>query len=187
MKFQPSPLATKYLMGKKGIEIGASAHNDFFLDTINVDLWNESVFTSEQSEFGNEPVTVDVIAPAHELPFEDQSYDFVLASHVIEHLWDPMAAIREWCRVSREWVFIICPHPDALASDRGKKLTTLDDLIIRADQPAPEPNPNENVHLSRWTWKTFVEMIAFMGIPVEKVQDPDDKVGNGFAVILDVR
>ena len=35
MKFKESALAHKYLDGLKGLEIGASAHNPFGLDTVN--------------------------------------------------------------------------------------------------------------------------------------------------------
>ena len=48
---RPSAFATRYLDGLKGIEIGASAHNDFRLDTINVDRYGaeeDTVFKEEQ-------------------------------------------------------------------------------------------------------------------------------------------
>lgn len=50
----------------------------------------------------------------HNLPFEDKKFGAVIASHVLEHVIDPVAALKELIRVSDE-VFIItplwwCPH-----------------------------------------------------------------------------
>jgi SAM-dependent methyltransferase len=35
----------------------------------------------------NKEVKADVYALAHELPFENEEFDYVLASHVLEHIW----------------------------------------------------------------------------------------------------
>lgn len=42
---------------------------------------------------------VDVVADAHELPFDDNSYDAVIAKEVLEHLHHPHVAIDEIFRV----------------------------------------------------------------------------------------
>jgi SAM-dependent methyltransferase len=45
------------------------------------------------------------------LPFEDASYDFVYASHVLEHILDDLAAIKEIRRVLRPGGMAILPVP----------------------------------------------------------------------------
>jgi len=45
--------------------------------------------------------TVDVIAPAEDLPFEDESFDCVICTEVLEHCRDPAAALSEMRRVLR--------------------------------------------------------------------------------------
>ena len=51
---------------------------------------------------------------AHSLPYPDKHFGAVIASHVIEHVDDPVAALRELHRVADE-VFVLtplwwCPH-----------------------------------------------------------------------------
>ncbi len=48
---------------------------------------------------------------ADNLKFKDKYFDFVYASHIIEHMVDPLKAIREWIRVVKitGYIVIICP------------------------------------------------------------------------------
>lgn len=58
--------------------------------------------------------------PAEELPFDDDSFDFLYCAHVLEHVPDPAAACREFIRVARRgyiecprsWIDYVCPSPD---------------------------------------------------------------------------
>ena len=113
--FPPSRHATWWLTDLKGIEIGGAAHNQFGLNTINVDrLHHEdpefAPYASEQMRLVGEVMPVDVVAPGNELPFPDKSYDFVISSHVIEHFFDPISALKEWARVAKKYIYIICPN-----------------------------------------------------------------------------
>lgn len=189
MFFKPSKHATALLSGLKGIEIGGSAHNQFCLDTINVDRIDTdhpefANYAAEQMRLCGEVMPVDVVAPGDNLPFADKSFDFVISSHVIEHFYDPIAALKEWERVARKYIYIICPQRDALPSDVDKPLTTIADFKIRKLTGSNEGMTDE--HHSRWTSKTFVKMCNHWGFKVIDVVDPDDKVGNGFTVVIDV-
>ena len=70
-----------YLDGLKGVEIGGAAHNDFKVDVLNVDRYAEmdTVYKDAERELWGCAKPVDIIAPGHELPLEDDSFDFVLA------------------------------------------------------------------------------------------------------------
>jgi SAM-dependent methyltransferase len=48
------------------------------------------------------------------LPFEDNSQDYVYSSHVLEHIDNRSAVIRDWLRVLKFGAYIICvvPHRD---------------------------------------------------------------------------
>jgi SAM-dependent methyltransferase len=68
---------------------------------------------------------VDVVAAAEELPFDDESFDLVLCTQVLEHVQDPGATIAEIRRVlapggtalvSTHGVFLY--HPDPAGSDQ---------------------------------------------------------------------
>lgn len=58
-------------------------------------------------------IGVDLGFPGYdgkELPFPDNSVDFVFSSHCLEHIEDPFTALREWLRVARRHVVIAVPH-----------------------------------------------------------------------------
>jgi SAM-dependent methyltransferase len=47
-----------------------------------------------------------VLADAHNLPFQENSFDLVLCSEVLEHVSNPELALRELVRVSREYILV---------------------------------------------------------------------------------
>jgi SAM-dependent methyltransferase len=188
MKFPYSKHANTLLSGLKGIEIGGAAHNPFGLDTINVDRISHehpdfTPYATEQMRLCGEVLPVDVVAPGHNLPFDDKSFDFVISSHVIEHFYDPIEALQEWQRVASKYIYIICPQRDALPSDRDKPLTDIADIMYRRITGCNEEASDE--HHSRWTCQTFKQMCSHFGFKVINSLDPDDKVGNGFTVVID--
>lgn len=82
-------------------------------------------------------VTVDLDRPDVQvntdlcaLPFADESFDFVYASHVLEHIRDDAAAIREIWRVLRRGGLAVLPVP----------------LVGLTTVEYPEPNPHEWGH-----------------------------------------
>jgi predicted SAM-dependent methyltransferase len=183
MIFKDSKLVHKYLDGLKGIEIGGSAHNPYNVDTINVDKKLLPAYAIQQKNLCGKVLNVDVeiITPA-KLPFDNKSYDFVLASHVIEHIYRPDLAIIEWARVSKSYICLVIPHKDrTFDKDRTE---THPDEIFKRDNPEEYPDMHHNV----WKPESFLKFIVQLKnyVEVVEVQDPDDKVGNGFTVILKV-
>jgi SAM-dependent methyltransferase len=184
---QGSPFVTSYLGGLKGLEIGAAAHNRFYLDAINVDRFagQDTEYKRYERRLIGRAAKVDVVAPGDDLPFDNNSYDFVFSSHVIEHFPDPLKALREWVRVSRRYVVVVAPHRDR-SVDRDRPLSTVSELLERhrAGFASEEEAPT---HWSVWTCESFLDMCSAVGLRVVDHQDPDDKIGNGFTVVLDAR
>jgi SAM-dependent methyltransferase len=180
-----SRFVTSYLDGLQGVEIGAASHNCFYLDAINVDRYagNDTVYKREERRLTRRSAKVDVVAPGDDLPFADNSYDFVFSSHVIEHFPDPIKALQEWVRVARRYVVVIAPHRDR-TFDADRPLTPMDDLLKRHRDGFTSA---EDRHWSVWTCESFIEMCKRVGLPIIDNQDPDDKVGNGFVVVIDAR
>jgi SAM-dependent methyltransferase len=178
-----SRFVSSYLTGLKGIEIGAGSHNRFYLDAINVDRFGESdtAYKREERRLARRAAKVDVVSPGDCLPFDDQSYDFVFSSHVIEHFPDPIKALREWVRVARRYVVVVAPHRDR-TFDAGRPLSTVAELMERNRSGF---SSEEDRHWSVWTCESFVDMCEAAGLHVIDHQDPDDKVGNGFIVAID--
>jgi SAM-dependent methyltransferase len=180
-----SALAHRWLDGLKGVEIGGAAHNAFHLDTLNVDRTRDmdTVYKREELECAGVAMAVDVVAEGDDLPFPDEAFDFVLASHVLEHLPDPIRALQEWRRVARRYVFVVLPHRDR-TFDRDRPVTPVDELFRRHEQAL---RSDEDRHWTVWTCESFLELCERLGVEVLEHQDPDDKQGNGFAVVLDAR
>jgi SAM-dependent methyltransferase len=173
----------RHLDGLRGIEIGASAHNDFGVDAINVDRYDSMDTKYKQEEWSRcgRKRPVDVVAPGDDLPFQDDSVDFVLASHVLEHIPDPIRALEEWIRVARHKVVVVVPHRDR-TFDHDRELTSLEEFLRRHESGFSSA---EDQHWSVWTLESFVAMCDYFGFKVLDRLDPDDKVGNGFLVAID--
>jgi SAM-dependent methyltransferase len=227
-KFNTSPLATRYLDTLHGIEIGASTQNSFDLKrSVNVDFSDEQggLWQDENCE----PATVNIVALGDDLPFKDNTLDYVLSSHVIEHFFDPVKALREWHRVIKPggYIFVIAPHKDrtfdkprevtpvAELMDRSTGRITMSDYVQAVDLPRVEQSgkaafgpdyeippqvllrrgaqPDEgwaryeaddHHHWSVWRTNDFVDLVKALGFDIVEIQDTDDKVGNGFTVVI---
>ncbi|MGD0278250.1 MAG: class I SAM-dependent methyltransferase [Smithella sp.] len=187
IKFKRSFLADKYLQGLRGAEIGGSAHNPFGLDTINVDYTADidTVFKKEEVKLAGEYLKVDVEASGDHLPFRDESLDFIISSHVLEHFWDPIKALKEWMRVVKKsgYVFMIIPHKER-TFDKDRLRTSLKELLDRHNGNIKAPEFDLHSHYSVWITEDLLELCSYMNLNVIEFQDVDDKVGNGFTIVI---
>jgi SAM-dependent methyltransferase len=74
---------------------------------------------------------VDHQVDLQNLPFAEQSYDFIFASHVLEHIADDLKAISEIRRILKPNGIAILPVP----------------LVAETTIEYPEPNPYEEYHV----------------------------------------
>lgn len=186
MIFPESAFANKYLKGLEGIEIGGSSHNPFNLNTRNVDYTGsmETIFKLEEVRLCGKAMPVDIIASGDCLPLNDKSTDFVISSHVIEHFWDPIKALKEWERVARKYIFVICPHKDR-TFDRDRPLTTVSELIKRNKGLIKAPVIDLHSHYGVFDTETFKKLCNYLKYKYQ-YKDKDDKVGNGFMFLIDL-
>ncbi|MBP6034000.1 MAG: class I SAM-dependent methyltransferase [Candidatus Moranbacteria bacterium] len=185
VKFRESALAHRYLDGKRGLEIGGSAHNPFGLNTRNVDYTpDDNQYKKMESVNVGSVLPVDILASGDAIPVPDESEDFVISAHVIEHFPDPIKALKEWYRIVKPggYIFMIVPHKER-TFDRDLSRTTLQEIIDRHEGRI-QPEPNINDHHSVWITEDMVELIGYLGWNIIETQDIDDKVGNGFTVVM---
>jgi len=86
------------------------------------------------------PVHVDIVDDGATLrTVEDGSQDFVIASHLIEHLPNPIAGLLTWQRVLRPGGRLLLVVPDKEATfDRERALTEPDHILQDWQDPSAE-------------------------------------------------
>ncbi len=100
--------------GKKGIEIGGPSHEFSAAGLLPIYPLVGSLDTSNYAErniwSGDK---VDYVHDATRLEsVEDSKYDFLLACHVLEHIANPLKALKEWHRVLKPGGAILLLVPD---------------------------------------------------------------------------
>jgi len=190
--FPESALAHKYCVGK-GLEIGGAAHNPFGLNTMNVDFTDSmgTEFKKEEIRRCGSAMKVDIIAHGDNIPLPDGSQDFVVSSHVLEHFPNPIKALLEWDRLIRPdgIIFMIVPHRER-TFDKHKARTSLQHLIedFLNNNKAFHKNPTGHDHC--WITEDILALVNWMmdtlhvKWEIAEVQDVDDKVGNGFTIVI---
>ena len=135
-------LARRYLKGS-GLEIGA-AHRPLRMppgaDVRYVDRSSADEIKQRYPEWANHwLVPIDVIDDASTLQtVPDASQDFVVANHVLEHLEDPISALRSWMRVLRPDGIAYLALPDKRRTfDAARPSTTIEHLE-RDERDGPE-------------------------------------------------
>ncbi len=82
---------------------------------------------------------------------------------------------------ARRYVVAVVPHQQR-TFDVDRPLSTVDELLERHRSGFTS---EEDLHWSVWTCESFLEMCDAIGLRVVDSLDPDDKIGNGFTVVID--
>jgi SAM-dependent methyltransferase len=105
--------------------------------------------------FGDTPCRADYYGHACALPFHDHSLDYVLASHVLEHVANPIAALAEWHRVVRPGGIIYLIVPDRRATwEHGRALTSMEHMLedyVRGTTAVDATHIDEFVFQADWS------------------------------------
>lgn len=184
-----SELVDKYLKNLCGVEIGAASYRDFGLNTLNVDINDnqkvDTVYRKRQLELTGKVSKVDFVAPGDELPFNDSFWDFVLTSHVLEHFFDPIKALKEWHRVVKDGGYICLILPDKRKTfDKKRERTALNELIDRhANQVS---NSEIAAHHNVWVMEDVLELCKYLNYDVVEYRETDTKVKDSFIIMVKV-
>jgi SAM-dependent methyltransferase len=134
--------------GKMGTEIGPGAAPlpGFSPPPIYVDRF---------ARFADSVCRADYFGDACNLPFHDHALDYVAASHVLEHVANPVAALAEWYRVLRPGGIIYVVVPDRRATwEHARQLTPVEHLLddyVHGTTPCDSTHIDEFVYEADWS------------------------------------
>jgi SAM-dependent methyltransferase len=117
-----------YFKNKRGVCIGGALRWEFqeylkqAAQVINVNVG---------PSYEGQPTSANYLTDAANLYFARNSeFDFVCSSHVLEHLANPIKALKEWLRVTKRGGIIYCGVPDKrFTFDHTRRRTPLGHLI----------------------------------------------------------
>jgi SAM-dependent methyltransferase len=146
-------LAYIHLAGE-GIEIGA-LHKPLSCDWRKVrvqyvDIKNIDELKDEYTEINPDDICpVDSVDNGETLAsFSDESLDFVINSHMIEHTEDPISTLDNWLRVLRPGGILYLIVPDMRYNfDRRRNLTAFSHLL---DDHRKGPELSREAHYLEW-------------------------------------
>ena len=187
-------IAFQYLKGE-GIEVGALHAPLQVPDSVKVhyvDRMSVSDLRKQYPELGAVGlVEADIVDNGETLSsIADNSWDFVIANHMIEHCQNPIGALENFLRVVKPGGLIYMGVPDKRYTfDIGRPLTTLDHLIqdykegtewsklghyeeyVRLVDKFPEEQVagrmqhlldiDYSIHFHVWTADSFPELLAY--------------------------
>lgn len=100
--------------GERGANIGCGATR--YGEAVNVDRAKRGAHGAGGMKF--QETDTDIVSSADDLPFEDGEMDYLLCSHILEHLIDPIAALKEWRRILKPGgkLYLSLPDHEELAT-----------------------------------------------------------------------
>lgn len=206
-KFAPMPLATHYCVGH-GIELGAAAHNPFDLPDCTFiapcdgkdylyqkDMDDYRHYVAHNATMVSEEAPIHAIGDFQHIPKENNSIDYIVTSHVIEHAPNTIAAFVESSRVLKNGGIFFCifPKRNAWVGDVVRPLTSLDDMITTFDRGitmADMPHETWRGHYQVFSLQSMIRCVNYMNQAglgswlIEAVEETDSKVGNGHTIVL---
>jgi SAM-dependent methyltransferase len=174
-------LSYRYLLGS-GIEIGALQNPLSLRPDTHVRYADRLNLAQARAHYPElkDHLLVDpiVICEADKLsPIADGSIDFVIANHVLEHMRDPLGAIREWLRVVRPGghIYVAIPeHTNPL--DRLRSVTPFDHLIADFEKRANRKKFDRE-HYREWIASTRADLSA-----AERTKAELQLISKGYAI-----
>jgi len=141
---------TRYLIAKFapsgiGLEIGVGART--------VAPTNRTILADAYDEHGVHHTIAKLFFRGEDIPYRDETFDFLLTEHVLEHITNPLKALKEWIRVLKVGgvIILILPHKER-NNDVNRESTSLDHLIEDEKNKTPF---NDEAHFQEW-WDLVV-------------------------------
>jgi len=124
---------TKHWLSGKGLEIGPGAHPAKLAENASARFLDYAPPEVIAQNFGISAATAnaDLIGSMEAIPAEGQSFDFVVACHVLEHLEDPISGIKEALRVLKfdGILFLMVPNRNTSEFDFQRNVLPLEHFV----------------------------------------------------------
>lgn len=150
-------LARHLIGAQSGVEIGGLNHPllpgwPIWPRPLFVDRYDTATLRERYPELAGQPIVdVALVADAHKLPFRDETQDFIIANHVIEHMENVFANLKDYHRILRPGGKLYAALPDWTHSwDRPRERTTYDHLLTEYLRPETV-RANRYAHYVDWT------------------------------------
>lgn len=146
-RYQRSILAQKYLRGR-GAEIGALMQPVLVpvgSSTSYIDLVPASYWRSQPDYPGTKIIDPDILDDGTKLEtVKDAQFDYLVAAHVLEHVDDPISALKTWLRVVKPGGHLLIAVPDKrFCGEEDRPLTTVEHLL-RDHEEGPQVSAAEH-------------------------------------------
>jgi len=153
-------MVARWLRGT-GVEIGAFKYPIPGIRPFYVDRF---------SKYAGERCLADYWGDACELPFRDDSLDYVASSHLLEHVANPVAAFHEWVRVLRHGGIIYLIVPDRRHTwDHARELTEPRHMIADFERKTTQ---SDGTHIADFVdnvdWSTYSPATPSAEVPDKK-------------------
>lgn len=146
LKIREYKIVRPFIINKRGLEIGGPSaifKSDhilpIYLDAERVDgvnfsnrtVWENNIDAGETYDYSGAQKGYQFIAEASDLKdIPNDSYDFLLSSHSLEHCANALRTIIEWKRVIRPTGIIVLVLPNKQYTfDQNRSITTFDHLL----------------------------------------------------------
>ncbi|MBI2990414.1 MAG: class I SAM-dependent methyltransferase [Candidatus Magasanikbacteria bacterium] len=141
----------KYIKGDKFLnvgnaEYGGGYHNDLINRYPEVDFYGLDVAKLDN-------VQRQFIGSCEDMPFDDNTFDTVYMGEVIEHVWNPLAAVKEAYRVLKPGGLYIFDTPNPYSLSRILRYS-----LKRSDHLG---NPDHKIFFSRATINKLLAIAGF--------------------------
>jgi SAM-dependent methyltransferase len=134
----------KYVTNKNGIEVGGPSSIFKYilplyeriknLDVVNFSqstIWEGRIEEGKTFHWHNNKTGFQFIADGTDLSqIPDESYDFVLSSNCLEHIANPLKALREWKRILKGNCALILVLPNKISNfDHRRPVTSFEHIL----------------------------------------------------------
>ncbi|HAZ13714.1 MAG: hypothetical protein A2X86_16540 [Bdellovibrionales bacterium GWA2_49_15] len=123
-----------------GLEVGVGART--------ICPTHRTVLSDAFSAHGVHDSIAKVFFHGDEIPYEDNSFSFIVSEHVLEHIANPLKVLKECIRVLSPGgkLFLFLPHMER-TNDSHRKVTTLEHVIADYEKDIPF---DDATHVDDW-------------------------------------